>query len=67
MGNGGDYDNFIGTDAQCFALNGMLRGPRLGRRSLLLSQVGIKLRLVGGMAAFIGSLGQVLGVELGNR
>ncbi|GIT61298.1 MAG: hypothetical protein Ct9H300mP20_11250 [Gammaproteobacteria bacterium] len=25
-GKGGDYENFVGTDAQCFALNGMLRG-----------------------------------------
>ena len=65
-GKGGDYDNFIGTDAQCFALNGMLRG--LGSvEGPPIIPTGYQAQIIGGMAAFAGSLGQVLGVELGNR
>ena len=65
-GNGGDYDNFIGTDAQCFALNGMLRGLGSVEGPPIIPS-GYQAQIVGGMAAFIGSLGQVLGVELGNN
>ena len=65
-GKGGDYDNFIGTDAQCFALNGMLRG--LGSvEGPPIIPTGYQAQIIGGMAAFAGSLGQVLGVELGNK
>ena len=65
-GKGGDYDNFTGTDAQCFALNGMLRG--LGSvEGPPIIPTGYQAQIIGGMAAFVGSLGQVLGVELGNK
>tara|TARA_Y100001960_G_C14752313_1_gene869208 strand:+ start:221 stop:1327 length:1107 start_codon:yes stop_codon:yes gene_type:complete len=65
FGKGGEYEDFIGTDAQCFALNGMLRilgsveGPPI-------IPTGYQAQIIGGMAAFVGSLGQVLGSELGN-
>ena len=65
-GKGGDYDNFIGTDAQCFALNGMLRGLGTVEGPPIIP-TGYQAQIIGGMAAFAGSLGQVLGVELGNK
>ena len=65
-GKGGDYENFVGTDAQCFALNGMLRG--LGSiEGPPIIPTGYQAQILGGMAAFAGSLGQVLGIELGNN
>ena len=64
-GKGGDYESFIGTDAQCFALNGMLRGLGSIEGPPIIPS-GYQAQIVGGMAAFAGSLGQVLGVELGN-
>ena len=65
-GKGGDYENFVGTDAQCFALNGMLRG--LGSiEGPPIIPTGYQAQILGGMAAFAGSLGQVLGLELGNN
>ena len=65
-GKGGDYDNFIGTDAQCFALNGMLRGLGSVEGPPIIPS-GYQAQIIGGMAAFVGSLGQVLGIELGNN
>ncbi len=62
-GQDGPYADFTGTDAQCFALNGMLRtighaeGPPL-------IPTGYQAQIVGGMAAFIGAMGQVLAREL---
>ena len=59
----GPYADYVGTDAQCFALNGMLRtighkgGPPL-------IPTGYQAQVVGGMTAFIGSMGQVLAREL---
>jgi len=65
-GKGGDYEDFIGTDAQCFALNGMLRG--LGSiEGPPIIPTGYQAQIVGGMAAFAGSLGQIIGMELGNN
>jgi crotonobetainyl-CoA:carnitine CoA-transferase CaiB-like acyl-CoA transferase len=64
-GKGGDYENFVGTDAQCFALNGMLGGLGSVEGPPIIPS-GYQAQVVGGMAAFVGSLGQVLGVELGN-
>ena len=65
-GKGGDYDNFVGTDAQCFALNGMLRGLGSSEGPPIIP-TGYQAQIIGGMAAFAGSLGQVLGIELGNN
>ena len=62
-GEDGPYADFVGTDAQCFALNGMLRtighvdGPPL-------IPTGYQAQIVGGMTAFIGAMGQVLAREL---
>ena len=62
-GDLGPYADFVGTDAQCFALNGMLRtighldGPPL-------IPTGYQAQIVGGMTAFIGAMGQVLAREL---
>jgi len=62
-GDCGPYADFIGSDAQCFALNGMLRtighaeGPPL-------IPTGYQAQIVGGMTAFIGAMGQVLAQEL---
>jgi len=65
-GKGGDYEDFVGTDAQCFALNGMLRG--LGSiEGPPIIPTGYQAQIVGGMAAFAGSLGQIIGMELGNN
>jgi len=66
FGTGGPYENFVGSDAQCFALNGMLRG--IGRvEGPPLIPTGYQAQIVGGLTAFIGSLTQVLAGELGNR
>ena len=64
-GKGGDYQNFIGSDAQCFALNGMLRGLGYIEGPPIIP-TGYQAQILGGMAAFVGSLSQVLGIELGN-
>jgi crotonobetainyl-CoA:carnitine CoA-transferase CaiB-like acyl-CoA transferase len=62
-GEDGPYADFVGTDAQCFALNGMLRtighvdGPPL-------IPTGYQAQIVGGTTAFIGAMGQVLAREL---
>ncbi len=66
FGKGGPYEDFVGSDGQCFALNGMLRaiGPVEGPPII---PSGYQAQIVGGMTAFIGSLTQVLAGELGNR
>lgn len=64
-GQDGPYADFVGTDAQCFALNGMLRniGHKEGPP---LIPTGYQAQIVGGMTAFIGAMGQVLARELGS-
>ncbi len=63
-GAGGPYSDFKGTDALCFALNGMLRligrvdGPPI-------IPTGYQAQISGGINAFIGSLGYILGRENG--
>lgn len=66
FGKGGPYEDFVGSDGQCFALNGMLRniGPEEGPPII---PTGYQAQIVGGMTAFIGSLTQVLAGEIGNR
>ena len=62
-GEDGPYADFVGADAQCFALTGMLRtighveGPPL-------IPTGYQAQIVGGTTAFIGAMGQVLAREL---
>ena len=58
-GSTGPYAEYVGSDALCFALNGMLRtighaeGPPL-------IPTGYQAQMVGGMTAFIGAMAQVL-------
>ena len=65
-GEDGPYADFTGTDAQVFALNGMLRnigdleGPPI-------IPTGFSAQIVAGMTAYIGALGHVLAAELGNN
>lgn len=66
FGNGGPYEDFVGSDGQIFALNGMLRGIGTVEGPPLIP-TGYQAQIVGGMTAFIGSMTQVLAAELGNR
>ena len=65
-GEDGPYAGFTGSDAQIFALNGMLRnigtvdGPPI-------IPTGYAAQIVAGMTAYIGALGHVLAAELGNK
>ena len=63
-GRSGPMAEFAGTDAQVFAMNGMLRGigPVEGPPYM---PTGYQGQLVGGTTAFIGAMGHVLSVELG--
>jgi crotonobetainyl-CoA:carnitine CoA-transferase CaiB-like acyl-CoA transferase len=62
----GPYAGFAGTDAQCYALNGMLR--IIGREEgPPLMPTGYQAQMVGGITAYIASLGHLLAGELGNR
>ena len=64
-GDAGPYADFVGSDAQIFALNGMLRG--IGREEgPPIIPSGYQAQLAAGMTAYIGALGHVLGAELGN-
>jgi crotonobetainyl-CoA:carnitine CoA-transferase CaiB-like acyl-CoA transferase len=64
-GSSGPYADFTGTDGQCFALNGMLR--IIGREEgPPLIPTGYQAQFMGGVTAYVASLGQVLGRELGN-
>lgn len=66
FGAGGPYAHFTGSDAQCFAMNGMLRN--IGRiEGPPLIPTGYQAQIIGGVTAFIGGLVQVLAGELGNR
>ena len=65
-GLSGPYADFVGTDAQCYALNGMLR--IIGRaEGPPIMPPGYQAQFVGGITAYIASLGHVLARELGNR
>ena len=66
FGEGESYANYTGSDGVCFAMNGMLR--TIGRiEGPPLIPTGYQAQIVGGNTAFIGSLGEVLASELGNR
>jgi crotonobetainyl-CoA:carnitine CoA-transferase CaiB-like acyl-CoA transferase len=65
FGRSGPYAHFKGTDAQMFAMNGMLQsiGPIEGPP---LIPKGPQAQIVGGATAFIGAMGHVLSRDLGN-
>jgi crotonobetainyl-CoA:carnitine CoA-transferase CaiB-like acyl-CoA transferase len=64
-GRTGPYAGFVGTDAQCYALNGMLR--IIGRaEGPPIMPTGYQAQMVGGVTAYIASLGHVLAGEMGN-
>lgn len=66
FGAGKTYEHYVGSDGICFALNGMLR--TIGRiEGPPLIPTGYQAQIVGGNTAFIGSLGEVLGEELGSE
>jgi crotonobetainyl-CoA:carnitine CoA-transferase CaiB-like acyl-CoA transferase len=66
FGQSGPYAQFSGSDAVCHALVGMVRGigPEPGPPVL---PAGYQAQIVGGLTAYIGTLGQVFAQELGNR
>lgn len=62
-GQTGPYADFVGSDAQCFALNGMLRAIGHPQGPPLIP-TGYQAQIVGGMTAFIPAMGQVMCREL---
>ena len=66
FGQTGPYRDYAGSDAVCHALIGMLRGigPVEGPPTM---PSGYQAQIVGGLTAYIGTLGHVIGAELGNR
>ena len=64
-GKGGPYSDFVGSDMEIFALNGMLRGiGHIDGPPII--PTGYQAQIIGGASAFIGSMAQVFGKELGN-
>lgn len=66
FGQNGPYANFAGTDSVCHALIGMVRGIGAAEGPPLLPS-GYQAQIVGGLTAYIGTLGHVIAAELGNR
>ncbi len=66
FGQTGLYANFAGTDSVCHALIGMVRGIGPEEGPPLLPS-GYQAQIVGGLTAYIGTLGHVIAAELGNR
>lgn len=66
FGQTGPYANYAGTDGVCHALIGMVRGigPEAGPPVM---PSGYQAQIVGGLTAYIGTLGHVMAEELGNR
>ena len=66
FGQTGPYADYAGTDGVCHALIGMVRGigPLEGPPVM---PAGYQAQIVGGLTAYIGTLGQVIAGELGNR
>jgi crotonobetainyl-CoA:carnitine CoA-transferase CaiB-like acyl-CoA transferase len=65
FGQAGPYAGFIGSDAVCQALAGLLRGVGPVEGPPLLP-TGYQAQIVGGLTAFIGTMQQVLAQEIGN-
>ncbi len=66
FGQTGPYAQFAGTDSVCHALIGMVRGIGPTEGPPLLPS-GYQAQIVGGLTAYIGTLGHVIAAELGNR
>jgi crotonobetainyl-CoA:carnitine CoA-transferase CaiB-like acyl-CoA transferase len=66
FGQTGPYRDFAGSDGVCHALIGMVRGigPPEGPPVM---PSGYQAQIVGGLTAYIGALGHVIGAELSNR
>ncbi|MEM7078759.1 MAG: CoA transferase [Pseudomonadota bacterium] len=64
-GSSGPYAHYVGSDAQCFALNAML--PNIGHvAGPPLIPTGYQAQIVAGKNAYVASLTQLLGRKLGN-
>ena len=65
FGRTGPYAHFKGADSVCWSLTGMVRsaGPAEGPPIV---PAGCGAQVVGGLAAYIGTLGQVIAREIGN-
>lgn len=66
FGDSGPYSEYSGSDGVCHALIGLVRGigPEEGPPVM---PAGYQAQIVGGLTAYIGTLGQVFAAELGNR
>jgi crotonobetainyl-CoA:carnitine CoA-transferase CaiB-like acyl-CoA transferase len=66
FGDSGPYAEFSGSDGVCQALIGLVRGigPEEGPPVM---PAGYQAQIVGGLTSYVGTLGQVLARELGNR
>ena len=62
-GKTGPYAEFVGSDAQCFALNGMLRSIGHSQGPPVIP-TGYQAQIVGGLTAFVAAMAQVLCHEL---
>ena len=65
FGRHGPYANYQGTDGIVQSLIGMVRGIGLEEGPPILP-AGCQAQIVGGLAAYIGTLGQVIAREIGN-
>lgn len=61
----GPYGDFMGSDAQAFAMNGMLANIGTPEEPPLIP-TGYQAQIIGGLTAYIATLTQVIGCELGN-
>ena len=65
FGRSGPYAEFQGTHGVCWALAGLVRNVGAAEGPPLIA-AGCGAEVVGGLAAYIGTLGQVLAREIGN-
>lgn len=61
----GPYGAFTGSDAQAFAMNGMLRNIGTPDRPPIIP-TGYQAQIIGGVTAYIASVTEIMGCELGN-
>lgn len=61
----GPYQEFTGSDAQAFALNGMLRNIGAADEPPLIP-TGYQAQIIGGLTGYVAALTEILGRELGN-
>ena len=65
FGRSGPYRNYHGASGVCWSLAGMVRNVGRAEGPPLLA-AGCGAQIVGGLAAYIGTLGQVIAREIGN-